>query len=89
MLGKKYFPISVETPAFTCRECGTVALDADTICKVLGIGKKGDWCGIKGAMPPKSCHTKMNNDRWRCRNCGQTSVNRELLCEPAKMDLSR
>lgn len=88
MIAKKYYPVPVETPAFICADCGAVALSANNICKVQGIEKKEDWCGTKGAKPPKSCHTQTNNDRWQCRTCGQTAVNIELLCEPEKMDLS-
>lgn len=88
MRGKIYFPGSAKTHAFTCERCGAMALDANNLCKVLGIEKREDWCGSKGAIAPNDCYTKMYADRWQCRACGQTAVNSELLCEPEKMDLS-
>ena len=76
------------TKAYTCANCGAVALDANNICKVEGRRTKSEWCGIKGSKPSKKCHNKVNNERWQCRNCGLTSVNSELLCEPEKLALS-
>lgn len=88
MSEKKHIPVSKETPAFFCANCGAVALDPNNICKVMGKGKKADWCGIKGVKPPASCHNLVHNDRWQCRNCGTIAVNPELLCEPEKMKVS-
>jgi len=76
-----------ETPAFFCANCGAVALDPNNICKVMGMGKKGDWCGTKGVKPPSFCHNKVHKDRWQCQKCGQISVNSELLCEPDNLEL--
>jgi ribosomal protein S27AE len=88
MMNKIHYPASAETHAFTCARCGAVALDANNICKVLGIEKREDWCGSKGMAPPEDCYTKLYTDRWQCQKCGQTAVNSELLCEPEKMDFS-
>ena len=88
MTEKKHIPVPKNTRAFFCANCGAVALDANNICKAQGKGMKSDWCGIKGFIPPKSCHKKVHNDRWQCRNCGQISVNPQLLCDPEKIDLS-
>jgi len=85
---KKHVPVPKETPAFFCAKCGAVALDANNICKVQGKGKKSDWCGTKGVKPPAFCHNKAHNERWQCQNCGQISVNPELLCEPEKLSPS-
>lgn len=85
---QKHVPLPKSTRAFFCANCGAVALNADSLCKVMGSGKKSDWCGTKGVKPPAFCHNKVHNDRWQCKNCGQISVNPELLCEPEKMDLS-
>ena len=85
MSEKKHVPVSKDTPAFFCANCGAVALDSKNICKLQGKGKKADWCGIKGVKPPASCQNNVNNDRWQCQNCGTISVNPELLCEPAKL----
>jgi predicted RNA-binding Zn-ribbon protein involved in translation (DUF1610 family) len=85
MTQRQHVPVSKETPAYTCANCGALALDPNNICKVQGLGKKKDWCGIKGSLPPKSCHTHTHNDRWQCVKCGQTAVNPDLLCEPTKL----
>lgn len=85
MSEKKHVPVPKDTPAFICAECGAVALDANNICTVMGKGKKADWCGTKGTKPPASCHNNTHTERWQCQNCGQTSVNPELLCEPSKL----
>ena len=87
MSEKKHIPVPKETPAFICANCGAVALSSENVCKVMGMGKKADWCGIKGVKPPASCHNNAHNDRWQCKNCGQISVNPELLCEPEIMKL--
>jgi len=87
MSGKYHMPLPKETPAFICANCGAVALDAKNICKVMGKGKKVDWCGSKTVRPPSYCHNKAHNDRWQCGKCGQVSVNPELLCEPEKLKL--
>jgi len=88
MAEKKHVPVPKDTKAFICANCGAVALDANKICKVQGAGKKSDWCGTKGAKPPKSCINKVHNKRWQCQNCGQISVNPMLLCEPKELDIS-
>ena len=72
---KKHVPVPKETRAYICENCGAVALNANNICKVVGMGTKADWCGIKGSKPPKHCHNQENIDRWQCRNCGLTAVN--------------
>lgn len=82
MAKKEHIPLPKNTKAFICDSCGVVALDANNICKVQGMGMKSDWCGVKGSQPPKICHTKEHTDRWQCRNCGQTAVNPILLCQP-------
>ena len=87
MAEKKHVPVPPETRAYICVYCGAVALDPNKICKVQGTGTKADWCGIKGTKPPSFCHNKVNNDRWRCRRCGQTALNPELLCDPEKLVL--
>ena len=83
---KKHFPLPKDTAAFFCANCGAVSLYAGNVCKVQGKGKKSDWCGIKHVTPPQSCHNKVHNLRYRCNNCGQVSVNPELLCEPEKIE---
>ena len=88
MTKKNHIPVPKDTKAFICANCGVVALDANNICKIQGMGKKSDWCGVKGSKPPKTCHTKKYTDRWQCRNCGQTSVNSLLLCDPEKIEIS-
>jgi len=85
MSEKNHVPVSKQTPAFFCADCGAVALAAGNVCKVMGVGKKADWCGTKGVKPPSFCSNKVNNDRWQCKNCGQIAVNPELLCEPKKL----
>jgi predicted RNA-binding Zn-ribbon protein involved in translation (DUF1610 family) len=88
MTKKNHIPVPKDTKAFICANCGVVARDANNICKIQGMGKKSDWCGVKGSKPPKTCHTKKYTDRWQCRNCGQTSVNSLLLCDPEKIEIS-
>ena len=87
MSEKKHFPVTKETPAFFCENCGAVALDPNNVCAVRGKGKKADWCGVKGSKPPASCQKNVNNARWQCQNCGTTSVNPELLCKPVKLEV--
>ena len=89
MSEKKHIPVPRDTPAYICANCGAVALSADKVCKVMGQGRKADWCGTKGVKPPSFCHIKVNIDRWQCNNCGQISVNPELLCEPKKLEPSK
>jgi uncharacterized OB-fold protein len=88
MSEKKHEPLPKETPAFICANCSAVALDPHNVCKVMGRGKKADWCGIKGTKPPAFCENSRHNDRWQCQNCGTISVNPELLCEPEKLTVS-
>ena len=85
---QKHVPLPKDTKAFICANCGAVALDANSLCNVQGKGKKIDWCGSETVKLPVYCHNKVNNDRWQCRNCGQTSVNKDLLCDPEKLDVS-
>lgn len=85
---KKHIPVPKETPAFICANCGAVSLKADGVCKIMGRGKKADWCGIQQVKIPQFCHNKVHNLRFKCANCGQVSVNPELLCEPEKMEQS-
>lgn len=87
MVEKKHTPVPKNTPAFICANCGAVALDANNICKTQGKGVKSDWCGIEGSKPPSFCQNKDHNERWQCQNCGQISVNSQLLCEPKKIDI--
>ncbi len=88
MSKKEHVPLPKNTRAFFCADCGAVALDAKNICKVMGQGTKAEWCGIKGSKPPSFCHNKTHNERWQCDNCGQISVNPELLCKPKKLSES-
>jgi predicted RNA-binding Zn-ribbon protein involved in translation (DUF1610 family) len=88
MTKKEHEPVPKNTKAFICANCGAVALDANNICKVQGMGMKSDWCGSKGSKPPKTCQKKEHTDRWQCRNCGQTAVNSKLLCDPEKLEIS-
>jgi len=88
MSEKEHVPLPKNTRAYFCANCGAVALDANNICKVMGQGMKADWCGIKGSKPASFCHNKANNNRWQCDNCGQISVNPELLCKPKKLQES-
>ena len=39
MTEKKHVPVPKDTRAYTCANCGAVALDANNICKVEGMGK--------------------------------------------------
>ena len=89
MSKKNHIPLPKETPANICANCGAVALRAEDVCKVMGVGKKVDWCGTAGVKPPAFCHNKVHNNRWQCEKCGQISVNPELLCEPKKMEPSK
>lgn len=86
MSDKEHVPLPKNTKAFICADCGVVALDANNICKVMGQGVKSAWCGIQGSKPPSFCRSNKNNNRWQCENCGQISVNPELLCKPLKMN---
>lgn len=88
MTEKKYYPLPKDTKAFSCAQCGAIALNANDICQVQGVEQKADWCGSKGLLPPKTCHTQAENERWQCRTCGQTAINNELLCAPAKMEFA-
>ena len=83
----RHTPLPKDTPAYICAECGVVALDPGSICKVQGTGTKADWCGTKGSMPPKYCRNRTNVERHQCRNCGQTAINARLLCEPSKLGI--
>ena len=82
-----HIPLPQDTHAYICAECGVVALDPENICKVQGAGTKADWCGVKGAMPPKTCQNRTHVERYQCQNCGQTAINSRLLCEPEKLDI--
>jgi predicted RNA-binding Zn-ribbon protein involved in translation (DUF1610 family) len=86
MSEKKHVPLPKETTAYFCANCGAVALHAGDVCKVMGKGKKADWCGTKAVKPPAFCHNKVHNNRWQCSNCGKISVNPELLCKPEKLE---
>ncbi|MDA3894572.1 MAG: hypothetical protein PF482_00340 [Desulfobacteraceae bacterium] len=46
MSEKKHVPVPKDTRAFICADCGAVALDANNICKVQGMGLKSDWFNI-------------------------------------------
>jgi predicted RNA-binding Zn-ribbon protein involved in translation (DUF1610 family) len=87
MTSKNHATVPKDTRAYICAECGVVALAAEHICNVQGTGTKADWCGVKGVMPPKHCQNRTNVDRHQCRNCGQTAISAELLCEPLKLEI--
>lgn len=88
MAHQKHIPVPKNTKAFICADCGAVSLDVNNICKVQGMVLKSDWCGVKGSKPPKTCLKKEHTERWQCRNCGQTSVNASLLCDPEQIEIS-
>ena len=50
-------------------------------------GTKADWCGTTQMLKSEQSVNKKNVHRFKCENCGQISVNPELLCEPKKIDL--
>ena len=82
---KEHLPLPKETSAFYCGNCGVVALDQNNICAPAGKLKKADWCGSKDVPPAKNCQNLVNTQRYVCKNCGKTSINSELLCEPETM----
>lgn len=84
---KKHVPLPKETPAFYCGNCGVVSLYAGNICNPQGKLKKVDWCGSKDLEQAKLCKNSVNNDRYRCTNCGKAAINSALLCEPEKMPM--
>jgi RNA polymerase subunit RPABC4/transcription elongation factor Spt4 len=84
---KLHVPLPPDTHAYICAECGAVALDPENICTVQGSGTRADWCGGKSFIPPKHCRHRVNVDRYQCRNCGQTAINEQLLCEPEKLEI--
>ena len=83
----KHVPLPKETPAFFCGNCGVVSLYAGNICNPQGKLKKVDWCGSKDLPKAKLCKNRVNNDRYRCTNCGKAAINSALLCEPEKMPM--
>ena len=85
MSEQQHISVPKDTRAFICADCGTTALDSGNICKVQGSGTKVDWCGGKVFLPPKHCKNRDHVVRHQCRNCGQTAINSELLCEPVKL----
>ena len=85
---KKHKPLTSEAKAFVCADCGAVALKNNKICKLQGLIKKSDWCGTKSLHPYKQCKHKKCVFRFECQNCGQISMDAELLCKPKKIDLS-
>ena len=85
---KKHIPMPKDTKAFYCANCGAVALDQKNICKPAGMIKKADWCGSKDLPLPKTCQNRANNDRYACKKCGKTAINKALLCEPEKMNIA-
>jgi hypothetical protein len=84
---RKHVPLPKETPAFFCGNCGVVSLYAGNICNPGGKLKKVDWCGSRDLPQAKLCRNRVNNDRYRCKNCGKAAINPALLCEPEKMEL--
>jgi predicted RNA-binding Zn-ribbon protein involved in translation (DUF1610 family) len=86
---KTHVPLPKETKAFICANCGAVSLDQHGICKVQGMGRKADWCGTKYVDRADFCHNRVHNLRFRCKNCGQLSVNPELLCEPEQLEMPK
>ena len=83
----EHTPMPKDTAAFYCGTCGTVSLDQNNICNPGGKLKKGDWCGSKDLPPPQNCHNKVHTQRYSCENCGKSSMNPALLCEPKEMQL--
>lgn len=83
----RHVPMPPETPAFFCGNCGAVSLDSNNICNPMGKMQKKDWCGSKDLPPAKTCRNRVNNDRFRCTQCGKGSINAALLCKPEKMAL--
>lgn len=83
----KHVPLPKETPAFYCGNCGAVALDSHNICNPKGRLRKVDWCGSKDLPPPKFCRNRVNNERYKCNNCGKAAINAALLCELEKMPM--
>ncbi len=79
---KNHIPLPKNTPAFECANCGAVALNPDSICKIQGKVTKADWCGSKSIVSPKQCKNSVNTKRYKCNKCGRVSMNFELLCEP-------
>jgi hypothetical protein len=79
-----HIPLPPEIPAYNCAVCGAATLNPETICELQGLGTRADWCGSKGAMPPKYCRNRSRVDRHQCVHCGQTALNAQLLCEPVK-----
>ncbi len=59
MTEKKHVPVPKNTRAFICANCGAVALDANNICKVQGMGMKSDWCVLRGLNHQKPVITKL------------------------------
>jgi len=84
---KKHILAPTDTRAYICAKCGAVALNANNICKVEGMGTKSDWCGIRGSIPPADCHNRADKDRYQCRSCGLTAINPELLCKPETLSV--
>ena len=82
---KSHVPLPKNTRAFICANCGAVSLNAESICKIQGMGTKADWCGTPSATSPQQCHNRVHNLRFKCKNCGEVAVNPELLCEPEEM----
>lgn len=82
---KKHVPLPKKTPAFFCANCWAVSLDAHGLCKPKHKGTKADWCGTKYAKAANFCFNSVHNLRYKCDNCGQVAVNKELLCAPEEM----
>jgi len=83
-----HIPLPPETKAFFCANCGVVALNPNSVCKIQGTGTRADWCGTKQMLNCEQCVNKKNVCRFKCSNCGQVAMNPELLCKPEKIDLS-
>ena len=86
---ESHVPLPSTTRAFVCALCGAVSLDADGVCKVQGMATKADWCGTPSSIPPQQCHNHVHNRRYRCHKCGRVAVNPGLLCEPAKLAVTK
>lgn len=84
---KNHVPMPKETPAWSCGNCGAVALDPGNICNPAAKMKKIDWCGSTDLEPAKTCRNRVNNDRYKCGKCGKGAINSALLCEPEKMEM--
>jgi hypothetical protein len=78
--------ISPTTRVFKCANCGALSLSPNNICRIQGMVTKGDFCGTPSMEPPHQCVNKKHNHRYKCKKCNRVAVNREILCEPIKLE---